>query len=281
MRDPTPEQLALLGPLERVNFRIADWVSRNAKGLSTAWNSTFMVGLLSLGTSRRYQVRGLENVAGMGPDARVILIANHRSFFDFFMITSMIFRHTTLPRRTFFPVRAAFFYDSVVGLFVNAIMSGLTMFPPILRDRRRMRFNLYSLRRLADELAQPGTVVGLHPEGTRGKGPDPYALLPPQLGAARIALDADGAAVVPVFILGLTNGFWTEIFYNLFEPDAHPVDVLFGPPLELDDLRARGLGLSNQREAAALMMDALCRLGDDHRRLSAERAASRTPQPAR
>ena len=35
-----------------------------------------------------------------------------------------------------------------------------------------------------------GTVMGLHPEGTRGKGADPYTFLPAQPGVGRIALGA-------------------------------------------------------------------------------------------
>ncbi len=59
-------------------------------------------------------------------------------------------------------------------------MSGMRMFPPVLRGesiRRRATFNEYSIQRTIEELQIPGTVMGLHPEGTRNKDDDPYKLL--------------------------------------------------------------------------------------------------------
>src|SRR5690606_16582166 len=174
---------------------------------------------------RRYRVRGEDVISSFEPEDRVLLVANHRSFFDFFVITFVNVTHSRLGRRAFFPVRSTFFYEHPLGGVVNLLMSGMMMYPPVFRDRRRLRFNLLSLRRLVDELKVPGTVVGIHPEGTRGKGPDPYELLPVQFGVGRVALEAEGARVVPVFIVGMTNNLALETVRNWLFPDAYPIDV--------------------------------------------------------
>ena len=50
----------------------------------------------------------------------------------------------------------------------------------------------------------------MHPEGTRGKGPDPYEFLPAQPGVGKLALVAQ-PIVIPAFILGLGNNIVEDI----------------------------------------------------------------------
>ena len=276
MIQPSPEQLALLRPLERVGFRLGDLVARRLKWLSIAWNSTFMVWLLWLGSGRRLKLGGLEHLAGLSRDDSVILVCNHRSFFDFFTVSAVWFRHTPLSRRMFFPVRAAFFYDSLLGIALNVLLGGMAMFPPVLRDRRRMRFNLYALDRLVAELAVPGTGVGIHPEGRRNKTDDPYTLLSAQSGVGKVALCAKNAKVVPVFMAGPENNLAYEFVKNLFMAGDHPIDLLFGPPVHLADLREQPMSGSLQREATQRCMAGIQELADEARAIAAAR--SRTEQ---
>jgi len=74
-------------------------------------------------------------------------------------------------------------------------MSFLAMYPPIFRERSRAALNLVGLDELAWLLRRGGTFLGIHPEGTRGKGDDPYTLLPAQPGVGRInpQIRRDGA----------------------------------------------------------------------------------------
>jgi 1-acyl-sn-glycerol-3-phosphate acyltransferase len=79
----------------------------------------------------------------------------------------------------------------------------------------------------------------MHPEGTRGKGPDPYTFLPAQPGVGKLALVAR-PVVVPAFIHGLGNNILQDIGWN-FGKDArksHAVIAVFGPPVDYSDLAA-------------------------------------------
>lgn len=272
---PTPEQLAPLTPIERVSFEIADLFARPELSiLSKAWNSAFMGGLIYSCGGRRFNIHGLEHLAPFGKKDSVLFVANHRSFFDFFTISAIVYWRTRLTKRIFFPVRQSFFYDHPVGPLVNAVMSGMRMFPPVMRDKEKRPFNNYVLARCVEELNREdiGTVLGIHPEGTRNKGPDPYSFLPAQPGVGRIALEATRAHVIPVFALGMGQSIVGELKMNAFAPSAHPVDVHFGAPVDLSDLRPKANMVTTQKHAADRCLDAIKSLAERQRRDAAIRA---------
>ena len=135
---PTPEQLAPLTTFERATFRLADLLAApKLSPLSAAWNSVVMGALIYSCGGRRLRIHGLENLAPFGKKDSVLLVANHRSFFDFFTITAILYWRTKLTKRIFFPVRQRFFYDHPLGPAVNFAMSGMRMFPPIMREKDR------------------------------------------------------------------------------------------------------------------------------------------------
>lgn len=271
---PTPEQLAPLTRLERIAFEIADFCSRPAfTGFSATWNSAFMGGLIYSCGSRRFNVKGLEHLAPFGKKESVLLVSNHRSFFDFFTITAILYWRSNLTKRIFFPVRQNFFYDNPAGPLVNAVMSGMRMFPPVMREKEKRAFNNYSVARCIEELNREdiGTVLGLHPEGTRNKGDDPYAFLPAQPGVGRVALGAKRARVIPVFVLGMGQSILGEMNWNAFTPHLHPVDVYFGPPIDFEDLRPKANMVTTQKRAADRCLDAIKALAERQRRDAARR----------
>ncbi|MCA9628624.1 MAG: 1-acyl-sn-glycerol-3-phosphate acyltransferase [Myxococcales bacterium] len=260
------ESLESFTAVERRLLRFADAFQGRHKWVSEVWISTFMRSMLWFCGGRRYRVSGADVIDGFEPEDRVLLVANHRSFFDFFVITFVNVTRSRLGRRAFFPVRSSFFYEHPLGGIVNLAMSGMMMYPPVFRDRKHLRFNLLALRRLVDELKVPGTVVGIHPEGTRGKGPDPYELLPVQFGVGRVALEAEGARVVPIFIIGMSSNLALETLRNWLCPHAYPIDIEYGPEIELADLRAKAAAsrrakLSAERDAAERCMAAIRELG--------------------
>ena len=272
---PTPEQLASLTRLERASFEIADFFARpELSVLSKAWNSAFMGGLIYSCGSRRFNIQGLEHLAPFGKKDSVLLVANHRSFFDFFTISALIYWRSRLTKRIFFPVRQNFFYDNPAGPLVNAVMSGMRMFPPVMRDKEKRPFNNYVLARCIEELNREdiGTVLGIHPEGTRNKGPDPYSFLPAQPGVGRVALGATRAYVIPVFALGMGQSIVGELKMNALSPDKHPVDVYFGAPIGFDDLRPKANMVTTQKRAADRCLDAIKALAERQRRDAAIRA---------
>jgi len=263
---PSDEALAELTLGERVSFEVADFLVREPfTELSGRYLATVMGTMIGSCGSRRLDVTGLEHVARLGPQARILLLANHRSFFDFFTILYVLFFQTDLPRRLFFPTRGTFFYDHPVGPFVNLAMSAMRMFPPVLRDAKKRAWNEYMLARTLAELRVPGTIVGIHPEGTRNKRADPYDLLPAQPGVGRVALAADFAHVVPVFVLGMSNELKRELAWNWTAAEAHRISVRFGPPLDLGPLRAKPPKLTTAKRAADLCLDAIRTLAEEDR----------------
>lgn len=273
MLQPTEEQLATLSRLERAAFRLGDAFSRRPEAFAPI-NDGFMAMMIWACGSRRLRVHGLEHVARFGEKDSILFVANHRSFFDFYVVSAVLYWRTRTARgRMFFPVRSTFFYDHPLGPFVNVAMSGMRMFPPIMRareggnprDRERASFNLFSVARSIEELGVPGTIMGLHPEGTRNKGDDPYSFLPAQSGVGKIALGAPHAHVVPIFIYGMSSSLGTEFKRNWTAPSDHVIDVMFGPEIDLADLRASTAKAASLKRAANRSLDAIKALAEVHR----------------
>ena len=273
MKQDSHEYLALLTRTERFGFRLGDFMARRAKSIANVWIATVTAFLVWFCTGRRTKVFGLEHLEDVPKSADVILLANHRSFFDLCIVMGVVFGRTSLPRRVFCPVRADFFYDHPLGVCVNLFMCAMGMFPLILRDRERAAFNRYSVERIVSELSEPGTVIGMNPEGTRNKGPDPYSFPPAQPGIGKIALEAKSARVFPVFVLGPTNSALTEVKRNWFAAKDNPIHVLFGPEIDLSDLRKEGSRPVTQKKASSRCLEAIVALSVQERALHDERTS--------
>jgi 1-acyl-sn-glycerol-3-phosphate acyltransferase len=179
------------------------------------------------------QVHGLDRVPAFDPDKSYIIVSNHRSFFDLYVVTAYFVRRG-MPHRLLFPVRSNFFYDKPLGLVVNGVMSFFAMYPPVFRERHRAALNLASLDETVRLVKRGGVFLGLHPEGTRNKGDDPYTLLPAQPGVGRI-IHGSRATVIPVFINGLGNDIVRQVASNYTKTGA-PVTVVFGAPVDFGDM---------------------------------------------
>jgi 1-acyl-sn-glycerol-3-phosphate acyltransferase len=251
-------------------FGIADFLARpELAPISTAWTSLVTGGLIWTCGGRRLQVRGLEHVLGFDERSSFVVVANHRSFFDFFIVSAILYWRTRVSRRMFYPTRGTFFYDRALGHVVNLAMSGGRMFPPVMREAEKRGFNRYALERCLAELDVPGTVLAIHPEGTRNKGPDPYTLLKAQPGAGRLALS--GYPTIPVFVLGMTNSLPREAVANWTAPHDHPIDVWFGPPVPITDLLPRAQHLRAQVEAGERCIASIRALAEQQRALREQR----------
>ncbi len=253
--------------MERFAFEVADFGARHGTLAAKAYNSVVMSGMVWACGGRRMHVHGVEHLQGFDKKSRVLLVANHRSFFDFFVVMGVTFWYTRLSRRIFFPVRGNFFYDTPVGPIVNGAMSAMRMFPPVLRDSSKRAFNMYSVERCIEELKVPGTILGVHPEGTRNKSDDPYALLPAQPGVGKIALGDHGAAVIPLFVLGMGNSLGREFLWNWGSPGEHRIDVHVGPAIDFSDLRPQANRARTLKAAADRCMNAIKALAEDNKRV--------------
>ncbi|NRA33906.1 MAG: 1-acyl-sn-glycerol-3-phosphate acyltransferase [Polyangiaceae bacterium] len=227
------------------------WLQRNG---SQRWIHALIKNLLT--------EFGTERLPEFDPNKSYIIAANHLSIFDLYAATSQLMRRG-LPHRVFFPVKSEFFYDTPAGFVVNALMSGCAMYPPIFRQRERAALNIGSLDELAWLLRQGGTMVGIHPEGQRSTSGDPYQLLESQSGVGRLARQS-GAIVIPVFINGLVNDLSHQVKSN-FTNSGTPIHLVFGKPVELDELMQKAPSPKLYREITARVMAAIQDLAFEER----------------
>jgi 1-acyl-sn-glycerol-3-phosphate acyltransferase len=218
-------------------------------------------------TKHLRHVFGLERLPPLDPRQSFVLVANHRSFFDLYVVFGELVRRG-LPHRIVFPVRAAFFYTNPVGLFVNGVMSFFAMYPPIFRERRPLALNPQSLDELAFLLRRGGTFCGLHPEGTRKKDEDPYTFLPAQRGVGRVIHEAR-VPVIPVFINGLINRLPRQVASN-FDRSGRKVLLVFGEPIDFSDLYAQPGTPKVHQAIADRTLEAIAALGREERARRAE-----------
>ncbi len=216
-------------------------------------------------------VHGLDRLPRFDRDASTILVSNHRSFFDLYVVTAYLVKRG-MPQRLVFPVRSQFFYDKPIGLAVNGLMSFFAMYPPVFRERKRAALNLASLDEVVRLLKNGGAFVGLHPEGTRNKTDDPYTLLPGQGGVGRIIQAARGkATVVPVFVNGLGNDIVRQIGSNYLK-NGRPVTVVFGKPVDFGTMLDAPPSPRLHRKISEHTLDAIRALGQEDRAIRARMA---------
>ena len=268
------EPFEVLRPFERFAFRVMR--SLNAGGTSRPawiWQRYVLIPFVRLFVNRRVQVHGLERLRDLPKDCPLLLVSNHRTFFDQFVLCAQLMRVPALRRHLTFPVRGNFFYEHPLGLLVGIILSGGTMFPPFFRSAEKMPFNKASLALLIDKMKRPGQLVGFHPEGKRNQGDDPYTLLPAQPGVGEIALKAR-PMVVPAFINGLTNSAGGELRASF---SAQPkVIAVFGAPVDLGDFPAE-TRLTHHKRCADRLNARIAELGAEERTLRAALRSAKVP----
>jgi len=227
---------------ERVIRAIARQVNESPALKRTMHAYLRVVGASSVyyGTRHLLHVTNAEVLDTLPRDRGVVIASNHRSLCDMYVVSSVLLRRCDWIRRLYFPVRSEYIYERWGGLFLNVLMSGLSMYPPIYRDAARRSLNRDTLAFVVDELSRPGTVVGLHPEGRRSLTDDPYTLLPAQPGLGEIVRRAR-PLVLPVFILGLSSDVVDQARANL-KRTGPPITITFGAPLQLDQYLASPAG---------------------------------------
>jgi 1-acyl-sn-glycerol-3-phosphate acyltransferase len=211
-------------------------------------------------------VFGIEHVENADPRTPLLLIANHRSFFDMYTVSSVIFRRTKRPVKLFFPVRAKFFYDNPLGWFVNFVMGWFSMYPPFFRearDARKREFDKYSLRRLIQLCTEGyGHIIGFHPEGKRNLDGGPYEFLPAQPGIGKVIYSAR-PLVVPVFIAGLGNDLPKQIMGNWM--GGPKIRIWFGAPVDLSEFYEQPDKLRTHKQISDHLMEKIGELAEEDR----------------
>ncbi len=268
---PTPEELSVLSSFERFAFRVTHRMNLGRWKRFWTWcQSFFGAGWIQLSTYNLMRVYGLENIEAVDHARPILLVANHRSFFDMYTVSTVLFRRTPWRKQLFFPVRGRFFYQSLAGMFVNLVMGWWSMYPPFFITGEdpmpaKRPFDKYSMRRLAQLCREgAGNVIGFHPEGTRNKGADPYSYLRPQPGVGKLIKDAN-PQVVPVFIAGLGNKLAKQVLGNWF--GGEKIRIHFGTQLDLSEFMAKKDRLRTYKEIADFVMSKIAELGDADRKM--------------
>lgn len=261
---PQPSELAVLSRTERLGFSLAHALNKGYRKRVMTFCQRHIGSLwIYLATYNLMNVFGIENIENARTDKPVILVANHRSFFDLYTVSSVIFRRTRRPLKLFFPVRGKFFYDNPAGWLVNLVMGWFSMYPPFFREDRdaeKREFDKYSMRRLI-QLCSEGTghMIGFHPEGKRNLNDDPYSFLPAQPGIGKI-IYAARPQVIPVFIAGLGNDLPKQIMGNW--RGGEKIRLWFGEPIDLTQFYERGDRLRTHKEIADVLMSKVAELGE-------------------
>jgi 1-acyl-sn-glycerol-3-phosphate acyltransferase len=266
---PAAGEMAVLSAFERFAFRLAWRMNTGAwKRFWTFCQRLLGAGWIHLCTYNLMRVAGLEHVESVSRERPVLLVANHRSFFDMYVVSAVLFRRTKWRKQLFFPVRGRFFYDTFGGPLVNFLMGWWSMFPPFFAGgdnpkTEQREFDKFSMRLLAHLCREgAGNVIGFHPEGTRNKNSDPYTYLRPQPGVGRLIKDAR-PQVLPVFVAGLSNDLKRQVLGNWRGGES--VRVRFGPAIDFSEFYDRRDSVRTYKEIADFCMSKIAELGEQDR----------------
>lgn len=277
--EPTDDDLAVLSRFERFAFRVTHRMNLGRWKRFWTWcQSIFGAGWIHLSTYNLMRVYGLQHIEAVDHSRPILLVANHRSFFDLYVVSTTLFRKTAWQKQLFFPVRARFFYQSIPGMLVNLIMGWWSMYPPFFAggDKpipEKREFDKYSFRRLTQLCREgAGNVIGFHPEGTRNKSSDPYSYLRPQPGVGKLIKDAS-PQVIPVFIAGLGNRLGKQVMGNW--TGGPKIRIHFGRQLDLAELIAKKDDRRTHKEIGEFVMSKIAELGEEDKLLMQDQEAPR------
>lgn len=253
---PTKEELSVLSITEKTGFALTHRMNSGVWKRFWSFCQRHLGSLwIKICTYNLMNVFGLENVENSSVEKPLLLVANHRSFFDMYVVSSVIFRQTKRPITLFFPVRAKFFYSNPIGWLVNLIMGWWAMYPPFFREDKdavKREFDKFSLRRLIQICSEGnGHIIGFHPEGKRNFSEDAHSFLPAQPGIGKIILNSK-PQVVPVFIAGLGNDLVKQVLGNW--TGGEKVRIWFGEQIDLSEFYEKSDRLRTHKEIADFLM---------------------------
>jgi 1-acyl-sn-glycerol-3-phosphate acyltransferase len=266
---PTVEELSVLSATEKIGFRLTHRMNQGVWKRFWTFCQRHIGSLwIRLATYNLMNVFGLENVENTNVEKPVLIVANHRSFFDMYTVSSVLFRRTTRSIKLFFPVRGKFFYTSPLGWFVNLVMGWWSMYPPFFREtkeEKKRNFDKYSMRRLIQICTEgSGHIIGFHPEGKRNLSDNPYDFLPAQTGVGKIIMAAR-PQVIPVFLAGLGNDLPKQILGNW--RGGEKIRIHFGAAIELSEFYEKRDSLRTHKEIADFLMLKIGELAEADKKL--------------
>jgi 1-acyl-sn-glycerol-3-phosphate acyltransferase len=274
----TPPPLDVLTSFERFTVRLAGRMNRGRWQRTWFWcQREIGARWIELMLGSLLEVHGLEHIAVTPRNRPLLLVSNHRSFFDLYVVMSTLFRRLPGWRAICFPVRGRYYYQTLGGLCLNGLAAWWSMYPPFFHQPGRRRFDQWALTQLIELCREgPGRLIGFHPEGTRNKGPDPYVLLPAQPGVGRLIHEAR-PEVIPVFVAGLGNSI-SAILSRRWH-GGEKVRLWFGPALQYDQFLDLPPAPATHRRIADQVMTRIQELGELDRTRGAA-PGRKSPKPA-
>ncbi|MCO4763038.1 MAG: 1-acyl-sn-glycerol-3-phosphate acyltransferase [Myxococcales bacterium] len=237
-----------------------DGVRRAVHTVIGGFNATWIQAV----TQRLWRIYDFEHVEQLRAPRGIIVVTNHRSFFDMYLFGTPLDRRTSLYKRICFPVRSDFFYTSATGMLLNIAVSGGSMWPPVFRSRQRAHLNRVAWSQLAEVMVE-GSAVGIHPEGKRNPSPDPYTFLPVKAGLGHLIAECPPETmVVPGFVAGVGND-WRRLVTRGWRPEderGEPIRMWYGKPVSCGDLQALNLSALATTER---VFDEVRKLGEKDR----------------
>ena len=264
---PSPAEISVLNAVERAGFHVTRRMNRGRWKRFWSFCQRHIGSLwIYLATYNLMNVFGIENVENTDESRPLLLVANHRSFFDMYTVSSVLFRRTKRPMELYFPVRAKFFYTNPAGWMVNLVMGWWSMYPPFFREAKeaeKREFDKYSLRELTRICsAGRGHVIGFHPEGKRNLEGGTYEFLPAQPGIGKVIYAAK-PQVIPIFIAGLGNDLPRQIWGNW--AGGPKIRIWFGEAIDLTSFYEKGDRIKTHKEIADHLMECIAELGEKDR----------------
>jgi len=268
---PNPEEIAVLGFFERLGFKLTHQMNHGEWKRFWSFCQRHIGSLwIKIATYNLITVFDIENIENSDSERPVLLVANHRSFFDMYVVSSAMFRETSRPINLFFPVRGKFFYNNPIGWVVNLLMGWWSMYPPFFRESREAEkrgFDKYAMRRLIQICSEgKANVIGFHPEGKRNLTDNPYAFARAQPGVGKIIMEAS-PQVIPVFIAGLGNNLPKQILGNW--TGGEKIRVWFGEEIELSEFYEQKNSRRTHKKIADFIMTKVADLSEKDKKLFA------------
>lgn len=239
--DTTPPQQQPLFPSEQLSL-----TERNALKVMSALNRPGWVQNIGLIWGRmvpqqlvkaiflgRLKCRNSEYLEQIPPEASIMIVSNHRTFFDLFIIATALRSETKNQRGipSVFPVRSPFFYDNPIGILMCLFFSGGCMYPPVFRDHRKEILNPVGVDVMKWLLTQPKVTLGIHPEGKRSRQSDPFRLEPAKRGVGHLIQNATSQLyILPVFVEGIDSKMSTALKRAFRPQSAPPINLWWGTP---------------------------------------------------
>ncbi|CAH0181939.1 MULTISPECIES: lysophospholipid acyltransferase family protein [unclassified Microbacterium] len=194
-----------------------------------------------------------------------VLAPNHYSEFDPLIVAAAVWKLGRAPR---FMAKESLFRVPVVG----AALRGTGMVPVARSSSRTASAQTIAQSR---EIVENGRGVIVYPEGTLTRDPELWPMRG-KSGAVRLAM-AGGIPLIPMAQWGTQNIMGRYQKGLKLWPPRKPVDIIFGDPVDLSDLKDRQNEPAAINEATDRLMNAITALLEQVRH---EKAPAKRWNPA-